>query len=75
MSKLREYDVVVLLNDMPEQGLRAGDIGTIVGDYSDSAAEVEFMTREGVTIAVLTLNKDQLRKADQVDLLRHKMTP
>ena len=68
MQTIREYDVVVLVDDVPEQGLHAGDIGTVVIDYDESSAEVEFMTQEGVTIALLTINKSQLRKADEADL-------
>ena len=53
---IRELDLVVLTRDIVEHGLEQGDVGTVVHCYQDpSAYEVEFVTAEGETIAVLTL--------------------
>lgn len=53
---IRELDTVVLTRDVEEHGLRQGDIGAVVHRYSDGAAfEVEFVTAEGKTVALLTL--------------------
>ena len=50
-----ELDLVALERDMPEHGLRKGDVGTVVHRYADGRAfEVEMMTGDGTTIAVLT---------------------
>jgi len=47
---------------MPEHGLRAGDIGTVVLVHEDGAGyEVEFVTLDGKTVAVVTLEPDQVR--------------
>ncbi len=59
---LRELESVVLSTDLPEHGLRSGDIGTIVLVHEDGAGyEVEFMTLDGETVAVVTLFASQVR--------------
>jgi hypothetical protein len=59
---IRELDTVVLRHDIDEYGLKQGDIGAVVHCYTDSAAfEVEFVTAEGRTIALLTLNRADIR--------------
>jgi hypothetical protein len=59
---IKEHDLVVLQRDIPEVSLTRGDIGTIVGIYADQRAfEVEFMTAEGKTIDVLTLEREDIR--------------
>lgn len=58
---IRELDSVVLTSDLPEHGLKAGDIGTVVMLHRNGASEVEFMTLDGETIAVLSLSSDQIR--------------
>jgi len=59
---IKELDSVVLTTDLPEHGLKQGDIGTIVlvhrGGEGD---EVEFMTLDGETLAVVTLLPSQVR--------------
>ena len=53
---IRELDTVLLKHDIGEHGLRRGDAGTVVHSYSDGAAfEVEFVTADGKTVALLTL--------------------
>ena len=51
----RELDSVVLVRDVPEAGLRAGDVGTVVWVYGRDAVEAEFVTTSGRTRAVRTL--------------------
>ena len=62
---IKELDVVALIRDLPEHGLVAGDIGTVVYDYQASdpgpAYEVEFMVLDGKSIAVATLDADAVR--------------
>ena len=44
---IRELDAVVLTHDIPEHGLKKGDVGAVVHCYADGAAwEVEFVTRD-----------------------------
>jgi hypothetical protein len=59
---IRELDTVVLTRDLPKFGLNRGDIGAVVHSYKDGAAfEVEFVTGEGETIAVVTLDSEDVR--------------
>ncbi len=53
---IHELDSVVLTKDLPEHGLEAGDVGTVVLVHKDRAGfEVEFTTLTGETVAVITL--------------------
>lgn len=56
------YDVVELTVDLPDEGLKAGTVGTIVDIYQnpDIAYEVEFSDDEGRTVAMLALGAQQL---------------
>jgi hypothetical protein len=57
-----ELDTVALTRDMEEYALKRGDIGAVVYSYRDrDAFEVEFVTGEGKTIALLTLSKEDIR--------------
>ena len=59
---MRELDTVVLTEDLPECGLRAGDIGTVVLVHAAGEAyEVEFATLEGETVTVVTLDRGHTR--------------
>jgi len=59
---MNERDVVVLVRDLPEYGLQTGDTGVIVLVHgNDEAYEVEFVTLAGQTIAVVTLEANQIR--------------
>jgi hypothetical protein len=59
---IEELENVVLLSDVPEKGLKAGDVGTVVLVIQDGAGYViEFMTLNGETVAVVTLNAMQVR--------------
>lgn len=59
---IRELDTVVLTHDIVEHGLQQGDIGAIVHSYNDGAAfEVEFVTADGKTVALLTLSHEDIR--------------
>ena len=70
MDMLNELDMVVLTEDVLDHGLTSGDVGTIVHRYSDGKAhEVEFVTGEGTTVAVLTLNASQVRPIQQREIL------
>ncbi|MGC9523491.1 MAG: DUF4926 domain-containing protein [Anaerolineae bacterium] len=67
---IRELDTVVLARDVDEHGLKRGDIGAVVHRYADGQAfEVEFVTGEGETIAVLTLSPDDIRPVGRKEIL------
>ncbi|MGL5065823.1 MAG: DUF4926 domain-containing protein [Microcoleus sp.] len=52
--------VVALLEDLPEQGLYRGQVGTVVEEYDAEFVEVEFSDLQGRTYALAALNKSQL---------------
>ena len=59
---VNELDIIVLKRDLSEYGLERGDVGTVVHRYSTGEAlEVEFVTGEGETIGVLTLDAGDVR--------------
>lgn len=53
-------DVVALLNDVPDHGLRRGQVGTIVEALASNVFEVEFNDDDGRTYALLALRINQL---------------
>ena len=66
---LSELDLVVLTEDLPEEHLKAGDVGTIVHVHQNGAAFiVEFMTLAGQTIAVTTVEASQVRAVASSDV-------
>ncbi len=66
---IKEHDRIVLLKDSPEDGLQAGDVGTVVHIHRQGEAfEVEFMTLDGGTVAVITLLSSQIRAVSKRDI-------
>jgi hypothetical protein len=66
---IQEHDCIVLTQDIPDGGLKAGDVGTVVHIHRDGAAyEVEFMTLTGRTLAVATVLPGQLRAVSARDV-------
>ncbi len=59
----------MLTSDLPGEKLAAGDVGTIVHVHRDGKAyEVEFMSLDGETIAVVTLELAQLRPIERREI-------
>lgn len=67
--KFEKLEIVVLMHDLPDHGLRAGDVGTVVEIYPGGGLEVEFVRGSGITQALLTLTEQDIRKIDSHDLL------
>lgn len=62
MGAINEHDRVVLTADLPAEKLASGDVGTVVHVYRNGAAfEVEFVSLDGETVAVVTLERAQIR--------------
>lgn len=61
---IREYDSVVLLRDLPEESLVAGDTGSVVYAYDNAPAfEVEFPNPSGKPrFLVVTVKAEDLLK-------------
>ncbi len=53
------FDVVELIVDIPERGLRAGMQGTIVHCHPGDAYEVEFTNEAGETLDFLALHPEE----------------
>ncbi|MCH7934825.1 MAG: DUF4926 domain-containing protein [Gemmatimonadetes bacterium] len=66
---MKELDSVVLCRGLSESGLEAGDVGAIVHRHSETSFEVEFVSGEGDTVAVVTLSADDLRPIDAREIL------
>lgn len=66
---IQEHERVVLKTSVPAQKLEAGDVGTVVHVYRDGQAyEVEFVTLDGRTAAVVTLEADQVRPVSNPEI-------
>ena len=65
-----EHATVVLTRDLPANGLVAGDAGAVVHCYRDGTTyEVEFVTGDGRTVAVLTIPRTDLRATRDQEVL------
>jgi len=67
--RFKELDTVVLDRDLPEQGLRKGDLGAVVQVYAPAGLEVEFVTASGRTQALVTLRVADVRAVRDEDLI------
>ena len=65
---IRELDSVVLERDLPEHGLRKGDLGAVVQVYSPESFEVEFVRVSGGTQALVRLARADFRLIADTDL-------
>jgi hypothetical protein len=66
---IKEHDCVVLTTNVPDEGLVAGDVGTVVHIHKGGEGyEVEFMTLTGETVAIATLLAGQVRALNRRDL-------
>ncbi len=67
---IQELDVVVLVVDVAEHGLKAGDVGAVVYVHGNGAAfEVEFVSLTGRTLALATVAAADLRRTEALDLM------
>ena len=59
---IKELDRVILSTNLPEYGQKNGDIGTVVLMHGRGEGfEVEFVSLDGETVAVVSLLKHQVR--------------
>ncbi len=66
---MKELDTVVLRRGLPDSDLEAGDVGAIVFCHTNDAYEVEFVSGEGGTVAVVTLAGADLRPIEAREIL------
>lgn len=73
------FSDVVLIQDLPEAKLRAGDVGTVVERHDVAGLEagysVEFFDMLGNTVAVVTVPASVLRAPTRADRPAVRMQP
>jgi hypothetical protein len=65
----RVLDTTVRDRDLPNHGLRRGDLGAVVEVYEPNGLEVEFVMASGRTAAMLTLTAQDVRPVADDDLV------
>ena len=70
---IEPFKDVVLLHDVPEKSLRAGDIGVVVEVFRGRedvtpGYMIEFMTLTGETVAVVDVTADAVRPVSERDM-------
>ncbi|QJB43194.1 DUF4926 domain-containing protein [Dolichospermum flos-aquae] len=65
------YSDVILLRDLPEENVYAGDIGTVVEQHNvpglETGYSVEFFDMLGNTVAIVTLPMSYFRLPNSTD--------
>jgi hypothetical protein len=62
MDKIELLDVVALIEDLDSEGLRRGEVGTVVEQWKDGVFEVEFSDNSGKAYAFAALRPEQFMK-------------
>jgi Domain of unknown function (DUF4926) len=60
MADIEMLSVVALLEDLPNQGLVRGQVGTVVEIWTPGVYEIEFSDDTGKTYALVALKAEQL---------------
>lgn len=65
---MKLFDLVLLKEDLPNEGLRKGTVGTVVAlfDTPEVAYEVEFANDRGETLCEVALRASQLEECQPV---------
>lgn len=67
-TSIKELDSIVLERDLPEHGLRQGDLGAVDQVYSPDAFEIEFVRAPGSTQALVRLSRTDIRPVEDGDV-------
>ena len=62
MDNIELLDVVALTEDLDSEGLRRGEVGTVVEQWKDGVFEVEFSDNSGKAYAFAALRPEQMMK-------------
>jgi hypothetical protein len=62
MEEIKLLDVVALIEDVDSEGLRRGDVGTVVEKWRDNVFEVEFGDNSGKAHSFAALRPEQIMK-------------
>ena len=60
--EIEMHSVVALVQDLPEEGLVRGQVGTVVETWAPGVYEVEFCDDQGRTYAMVALKGEQLMR-------------
>ncbi|MBK9124057.1 MAG: DUF4926 domain-containing protein [Chloroflexi bacterium] len=74
---IEEHERIALTVDVPEHGLKAGDIGMVVHIYGQHTGyTVEFVTVTGRTVALVSVFPEQIRalEPDEIATARRVAT-
>ncbi len=63
------FDVVALTEDLPQNNLLCGQVGTIVENLAPQVYEVEFSDQDGQTYAMLPLHSQQLLRLHYLPII------
>lgn len=71
---IKELDKIILTSDLPEYSLEQGDIGTVVLVHQGGKGyEVEFVTLDGETVAIVSLHSIQVRPIGRREIARSRL--
>ena len=71
---IKEHDRVVLREEIPDQGLKTGDVGSVIHVHNKSEAfEVEFIALDGETLAIATLDASQVRPVQRKEITHARL--
>ena len=71
---IKEHDRIALKRNIPAEGLKAGDVGTVIHVHKKGAAfEVEFLTLHGETVTVTTLDASQVRPIQRKEIAHARL--
>jgi hypothetical protein len=71
---IQEHERVMLTVDIPEYGLKAGDVGVIVMIHDEGAGyELEMFTADGNTLDVITVEANQVRPVSNQEVLHARL--
>ena len=67
---IKEFERIILTEDIPGTDLKKGDVGVVVEIYNEGEGyEVEFFALNGDTLAVETLESRQVRPVTNREIL------
>ena len=61
-DEIKLHDVVALTDTLPSEGLRRGEVGTVVEQWADGVFEVEFSDDSGAAYAFAAVPAEKLMK-------------
>jgi hypothetical protein len=72
-AEIKEHAYAVLTHDVPDEGLRRGDVGVVIDIHSDAAGKVvgytlETFTIEGESVAVVSVPANAVRASTGADV-------